>query len=220
MNQRIGTRILLLFLLPAALFLCGAEQAPLSPYAQAVAEIIRFDRKVLVRMKTESGGSIHRMIGYDESGFQIIADGVFVPVPGDRTDSVLKALRKKLLPLGYMAFVVERNETIKTDKIGVLKGRDQYEIVKIMHTNGNEYAISNRDVIEQLKEWEKRAPFDIIGAGNDRVEIEFTKLPKDLKLFAEEVYDFCPDAVDQGPGSAAELARDIKRTKKLFLWWD
>jgi hypothetical protein len=71
-----------------------------------------------------------------------------------------------------------------------------------------------------LKEWEKTSPFDIIGADNDWVEIEFKSLPKDLKSFAEEVYDFSPDAVDQGPGSTTELANEIQQTKRLFLWWD
>jgi hypothetical protein len=119
-----------------------------------------------------------------------------------------------------MAFVAEINAGLKTDKIGVLKGTDQYDILRVMYTNGDDYDISNQDVIERLKEWEKTSPFDIIGADNDWVEIEFKTLPKDLKSFAEEVYDFCPDAVDQGPGSPAELANEIQQTKRLFLWWD
>jgi len=71
-----------------------------------------------------------------------------------------------------------------------------------------------------LKEWEEYSSFDILGADNDWVELEFKSLPRDLKAFAEEVYDFCPDAVDQGPGSVKGLIKDIIRTKRLFLWWD
>jgi hypothetical protein len=205
-----------------SLLLVGASAPPvtLSVYAETVAKIIGFDRQVLVIMKEESGGNIHRLVGYDENDFQIVADGVSVPVPEDKTDDVLTALRRKLAPFKYMAFVIEMNETISTGTIGVLKGTDQYEILRIMHTDGDQYDISNEDVIERLKEWEKTSPLDIIGAGNDWVEVEFRKLPKDLKAFVEEVYDFCPDAVDQGPGTTAELARDIQLTKKLFLWWD
>ncbi len=205
-----------------AAVLLSAASAPvtLSVYAETVAKAIGFDRQVLIMMKEESGGSIHRLVGYNENDFQIVADGVTVPVPEDRTENVLNALRRKLAPLKYMAFVVEMNESINMDSIGVLKGTDQYEILRIMHTDGDQYDISNEDVIERLKDWEKTAVFDIIGAGNDWVEIEFTTLPRDLKAFAEEVYDFCPDAVDQGPGTTAELIRDIQQTKKLFLWWD
>ena len=221
MSIRDGKALLIIVVLPVILFLTAAS-APvtLSPYAEEVAKIIKFDRQVLMVMKTESGGSIHRMIGYDENNFQIIVDGLFVPVSDDRTDTVLASLRKKLAPLKYMPFVIEMNGNIKTDKIGVLKGTDQYDILRVMHTDGEDYDISNEDVIERLKEWEKRAPFAILGADNDWVEIEFKTLPRDLKAFAEEVYDFCPDAVDQGPGSIAELVKEIQETKRLFLWWD
>ncbi len=213
--------LLFLLILPLGLPIMGSSvPVVLSPYAEEVARIIKFDRQVLFMMKQESGGAIHRMIGYDENDFQIIVDGIFVPVPEERTEQVLSVLRKKLAPLKYMAFVIEMNDGIKTDKIGVLKGTDQYEILRIMHTDGDEYDISNSDVIERLKEWEKTSPFNIIGADNDWVEIEFKTLPKDLKSFAEEVYDFCPDAVDQGPGSTPELIREIQQTKRLFLWWD
>ncbi len=209
------------FLVPAVLIMAGAA-APitLSPYAETVAKIIKFDRQILIMVKEESQASIQRLVGYDENNYQIIADGICVPVPEDRTDMVLDTLRNKLIPLKYMVFVVEMNAGIKTDKIGVLKGTDQYEILRIMHTDGDDYDISNQDVIDRLKEWEKISSFDIIGADNDWVEIEFRTLPKDLKAFTEEVYDFCPDAVDQGPGNPAELAKEIQQTKRLFLWWD
>ncbi len=211
----------MLFLTAALLIITGAA-APitLSPYAEEVAKIIKFDRQVLIMVKEESQASIHRLVGYDENNYQIIADGICVPGPEDRTDMVLDTLRNKLTPLKYMAFVVEMNAGIKTDRIGVLKGTDQYEILRIMHTDGDDYDISNQDVIDRLKEWEKICSFDIVGADNDWVEIEFKTLPRDLKAFTEEVYDFCPDAVDQGPGSPAELAREIQQTKRLFLWWD
>jgi hypothetical protein len=209
-----------LVLAAGVLLVAASAPVTLSPYSETVAKIIGFDRQVLIMMKEESGGNIHRLVGYDENDFQIIVDGLSVPVPEDRTEHVLYALRKKLAPLKYMAFVVEMNESINADTIGVLKGTDQYQILRIMHTDGDQYDISNEDVIERLKDWGKSAPLDIIGAGNDWVEIEFRTLPKDLKAFSEEVYDFCPDAVDQGPGTTAELARDIQLTKKLFLWWD
>ena len=220
-NQHGTTLLLLVFLFAAAPLLTGgAAPVTLSPYAETVAKIIKFDRQVLITAKEESGSSIHRLTGYDEKGYQIIADGICVPIPEDRTDMVLASLRKKLTPLKYMAFVVEMNAGIKTNRIGVLKGTDQYEILRIMQTNGDDYDISNQDIIDRLKEWEKSSPFDIIGADNDWVEIEFRTLPKDLKAFTEEVYDFCPDAVDQGPGSTADLAKEIQQTKRLFLWWD
>jgi hypothetical protein len=197
-----------------------AAKVTLSPASEELAKSIKFDRQVLIIAKGESQDHIGRLIGFDEENYQIIAPGIVISVPEDKTDHVLSSLRQKLLPLKYMPFVVEMNEGLKIDKIGIIKGTDQYEILRIMHTDGDEYDISNQDVIDRLKEWEINSPFDIIGADSDWVEIEFKILPKDLTAFAEEVYDFCPDAVDQGPGSTAELAKEIQKTKKLFLWWD
>jgi Domain of unknown function (DUF4253) len=192
----------------------------LSPYAEDIGRTIKFDRQVLVIIKEITHDRIGRLVGFDENGYQIIAPGIVVSVPEDKADNVFAALRRRLQPLHYMAFVVEMNDAIKVYKIGVLKGDDEYEILRIMHTDGNDYDISNQDVIDWLKELEKKVAFNIIGADSDWVEIEFTTLPKDLKTIAEAVYDFCPDAVDQGTGSVDELAKEIRQTKRLLLWWD
>ena len=196
------------------------SQSELSPGTEEIAKLINFDRQVLIIVKTETQEHIQRLIGYDEDDYQIIAPGIAVSVPKDRTDRVFAALRKKLLPLKYMPFIVEMNSGLKMDKIGVIKGTDQYEILRIMHTDGSDPNISNQDVITRLKAWGKIATFDIIGADSDWVEIEFKTLPKDLKAFVEEVKEFSPDAVEQGPGSVAELIKEIKRTNRLFLVWE
>ena len=192
----------------------------LSPYAEEVARIIKFDRQVLVIVKAETQEHIQRLIGYDENDYQIMAPGIVVSVPRDKTDRVLASLRLKLTPLNYMPFIVEMNAALRTDKIGVIKGPDQHEILRIMHTDGDDYDISHQDVIDRLKEWEKCCPFVIIGAGSNWVELEFKTLPRDLRAFVEEVNDFSPDAVEQGPGSIAELIKEIKRTNRLFLIWE
>jgi hypothetical protein len=197
-----------------------SKHVTLSPYAEEVARIINFDRQVLVMVKEATQEHIHRLIGYDENGYQIIAHGIAVPVPEDKAEDIMASLRRKLLPLRYMVFIVEMNAGLKTDTIGILKGTDQYEILRVMQTNGDDYDISNQDIIDRLKEWEKCCAFDIIGAENDWVELEFKTLPKDLDAFAEEVYEFSPDAVDQGWGSVDGLIKEIKKTNRLFLWWD
>ena len=192
----------------------------LSPYAEELARILKFDRHVLIMVKEETHERIQRLIGFDQDGFQIIAPGIAVSVPEEKTDHVLASLRKKLIPLHYMPFVVEMNAGLKIDKIGVIKGTDQYEILRIMQTDGDEYEISNQDVIDRLKEWETISTFEIIGADSDWVEIEFKTLPRDLKAFAEEVYEFSPDSVGDGPGTIDKLIKEIKATKRLFLLWE
>lgn len=192
----------------------------LSPYAEELAKIIKFDRQVLIIVKEMTQEHIRRLIGYDEDDYQIVAAGIAVPVPEGKTEQILAALRKKLMPLHYLPFIVEKNPGLKIDKIGVIKGTDPYEIIRIMHTDDGENDISNQDVIDRLKEWGKISSFDIIGASSDWVEIEFKTLPKDLKSFANEVYDFSPEAVNQGPGTVEKLIKEIKKTNRLILIWE
>ncbi|HSB33052.1 MAG TPA: DUF4253 domain-containing protein [Nitrospirota bacterium] len=192
----------------------------LSTYAEELVKILKFDRQVMILVKEVTSEHIQRLVGYDENDYQIIAPGIAVAVPDDKTDRILAQLRRKLVPLRYLPFVVEMNEGLKRDKIGIIKGTDQYEILRIMHTNGNQFDISNEDLIERLKEWEKVTPFTIIGADGDWVELEFRTPPKDLKAFAEDVYEFSPEAVEQGAGSVEELMKEIRKTNRLFLSWD
>jgi len=192
----------------------------LSPYAEEVARIIKFDRQIMIMVKEETHETIQRLVGYDENNYQIFVPGLAVSVPEDKTDRILASLRQKLIPLKYLPFICEINAGLKTDKIGIIKSIDHYDILRIMNPDGDEYGISNQDIIDHLKEWEWTSAFDIIGADSDWVELEFKTLPLDLRTFAVDVYAFSPDAVDQGAGSIEGLIKEIKRTNRLFLLWE
>ena len=218
----IRDRSLCMALVLVALLLIAAAEplCSLSASEERIASQIGFDKDILLLVKGEARGPVHRLTGYDEEGYQIMANGLTVAVPRSRSEQVLWSLRDKLKPLKYMAFIVEINDTLKIDKIGVIKGTDQYDILRVMHTNGDEDDVSHDEVIEKLKGWGKRCTFDIIGAENDWVEIEFRIMPRDLKDFASDVYDFSPDTVDEGSGSLSALIKEINVTRRLMLWWN
>ena len=218
----IRERSLWMALVLAALLLLAAAEplCSLSASEERIAGQIGFEKDILLLVKGEARGPVHRLTGYDEDGYQIMANGLTVSVPRSRTEQVLLALREKLKTLKYMAFIVEINNTLKIDKIGIIKGTDQYEILRVMHTNGDEDDVSHEEVIEKLKGWGKRCTFDIVGAENDWVELEFRIMPRDLNDFADDVYDFSPDTVDEGAGSIAALIKEMNATRKLMLWWN
>jgi hypothetical protein len=220
--KRALTRALYTVLFTSAILLMAAAspQNGLSPSELHLAAQIGFEADVLLLVKEEAKSPIHRLSGYDEEGYQIMANGIVISVPWSRSDQVLWSLREKLKPRNYMAFQIEINNSLKVDRIGIIKGTDPYEILRIMHTNGDDDDVSHEDVIAKLKQWEKRIRFEIVGAENDWVEIEFRTMPQDLKVFADDVYEFSPDTVDEGTGSLAELIKDISATKSLVLWWD
>ena len=70
------------------------------------------------------------------------------------------------------------------------------------------------------KEWDASYGLVFRGIAFDWVEAEFKKQPEDMLGFAQEVYKFCPDVVDQGTETVPALAAEMKRTNTLYLWWD
>ncbi len=220
--KRVFTRAFYAVLFPGVMLLMAAAgpQNGLSHSELNLASQIGFEADVLLLVKEEARSPLHRLSGYDGDGYQIMADGIAISVPWSRSDQVLWCLREKLKRRNYMAFQIEINNSLKVDRIGIIKGTDQYEILRIMHTNGDDDDVSHEDVIAKLKQWEKRIRFEIVGAENDWVEIEFRTMPQDLKAFAEDVYEFSPNTVDEGTGSLAELVKDISATKRVVLWWD
>ena len=65
------------------------KQILLSPYAEEVARIIKFERQILIIVKEITHDRIGRLIGFDEDGYQIIAPGIVVSVPEDKADNIL-----------------------------------------------------------------------------------------------------------------------------------
>jgi|GEM_PF-732199 len=72
-------------------------------------------------------------------------------------------------------------------------------------TSGPNYDISNADVLKELARWKSFCSFDVLSAQGDRAEIRFNSLPADMDTFAQELYAFCPDLVDQGTGCLHEF---------------
>lgn len=96
---------------------------------------------------------------------------------------------------------------------GVLTGKTNYDkeslvvffladapdaLFWVRGTNGTNYDLDTGDILKTLKEWSERCELSILGAGFDWVELRFETLPASLEEFAEEIYDFCPDTLDQG----------------------
>ena len=153
---------------------------------------------------------------YTEKRAEIV--GVWVESKPEEAEPVALILREKLAPLNYLVFICD----FECKKIAMIHGSDQFDILKVQQTNGDNYDISNEMVISKLKKWNERYPFTIQGADYDWLEANFQVLPEDreLKTLAKEIYKFCPDIVEQGSGSIDELIKEMKDTRKLYLWWD
>ncbi|SIO50570.1 DUF4253 domain-containing protein [Chitinophaga niabensis] len=148
------------------------------------------------------------------------ADGLQFEYAGKDAKEGVYSLKDKLREHGYFIFVCEANFGHSPDKIGVIKSNDQFDILRFMATDGINYDIENADVIEKLQQWHSKYPFEIVGAAQDWVEAKFVGALPDFNAFAQDVYDFCPDIVDQGTETVEALGDEMKNSAALYLWWD
>ncbi|WP_006788345.1 DUF4253 domain-containing protein [Thiorhodospira sibirica] len=89
---------------------------------------------------------------------------------------------------------------------------DRYTLIRHAQTDGINYDLDTQAIIERLQAWEALCEFRVTGAQRDSLHITFDTLPEDLDAFVRELYDFCPDLVDQGTGCMDDLLRMIKET--------
>ena len=132
------------------------------------------------------------------------------------------ALKEMFRNKGYSIFLLENNFNIgnKPDYIGVLKTIDKFTILKQIATDGINYGITNDSLISIIRNFDKKYSLELIGASGDWCEFIVHNEPKSWIQFAKEVYKVCPDVVDQGAGTIQALAEEMKRTKRLYFWWD
>lgn len=119
---------------------------------------------------------------------------------------------------GYQLFVFTDNDY--KFFLGAIKSDDQMDILRWRGTDGINYDHTNQDIINKLEEWNKVNPIIINGVSFDWVMFHFKNPVTNIESFANEVYDFCPDIVDQGAGSIEVLREIIKEENSIYLWWD
>ena len=79
------------------------------------------------------------------------------------------------------------------------------ETLKAKQTNGCNYDVSNEDVIARLQEWDAKYGIETSDINGASVLVRFKTVPDDTKPMAAEIYEFCPDTVDQHFGCFVEL---------------
>jgi ankyrin repeat protein len=106
------------------------------------------------------------------------------------------------------------------ERLAVLPTRDKYKVIAYMGTNGANCGVGTEEVIRWLRQLEARQPFVLTGIGGDFLAGRFLAPVKKPKELAEQMYEFCPDIVDQGCGSVSELANHLRTKRTLYFWWD
>lgn len=88
----------------------------------------------------------------------------------------------------------------------------KFDTIKENGTGGPNYDVSTEDVIKKLKQWDSQYGIEISEVSHDQVLVKFSSLPENLESFAKEVYDFCPDVIDQHFGCMDEMVEMMEET--------
>lgn len=144
-------------------------------------------------------------------------------VPPEQSEALLAKIRTGLGP-GLVAFIGTQNsladDASEDVELVIGPGSTQFDILRIAASDAVNYGKQTEDLVKVLQRWDEAYGIDIFQAATDTVQLRLRHLPPDIGKFAAEVYEFCPDIVDQGFGSVAKLAEHVSKSRTVYLWWD
>jgi hypothetical protein len=97
---------------------------------------------------------------------------------------------------------------------------DPYQLMEYAETNGLNHDIEPKHIIEKYKKWDKEFGIVPFGIGFDYCECQIKNTNIDYQKLAQEVYEFCPDVVEQGTQTIEVLEKELRSTGTIYLWWD
>lgn len=182
----------------------GAEEREL-------AERLKLDVSVLEEIKRLTQGPLEALDAFEElDESDASAWSALRSENRSSKEDILPRLRK-LLPSTHVAFYSKSSAEDCHEEIAVLARSNPLDIPIFM---GTDQTVSG--VRQTLGNWMKRHPFDILGAGEDWLEIKFHKTPQPLAPFCRELYNFCPEEI----ADENEYAAALKKSNRLSFWWD
>ena len=208
---------LLLSLLSSAMPAVG--DTPLTAAESKIAKEIGFDASLLAGIKAK-GETFERLIGQTYEDEAVPSEGMVLLTRPGKGRSRLDRLREALRGTGYYAWFNEDLFGSGPDKIAVMRGSDDLRYLATVYVSAPNFSITHEQVVERYLQWRDRLGLQLIGGNQDWLSARITKPPEDWAAFAGEVYEFCPDVVDQGTLTVGKLATEMKAHNELFLWWD
>lgn len=149
-----------------------------------------------------------------------IRGGYSFTVSREQADRLLEQYFQEARDSGFLLFRATISVADGDHRLVLLPTSDNYIAVRGMQTSAANHDLSPTDIIRWLQALEKRQPFLLNGIGRDFLEGWFTSKPTNADELAKDIYEFCPDVVDQGTETVKRLAAELRKTKRLFLWWD
>ncbi|WP_462428027.1 DUF4253 domain-containing protein, partial [Fusobacterium varium] len=186
------------------ILLCSCiKKNNLSNSEEKILNEIVFDKELVIEVKSLIKSDFKQLPAIDQETGDIKKDKYYNGIYFEKYNDNYIKIKEKLEKNNYRVFLFETNYPEK--HVAIIKGRDKFDILKYRRTDGINYGLGTEDIIDKISEWDKKYEIDIIGCSRDWVLIKLNKLPQNLDEFSKEVYEFCPDIVDQGVGSLENL---------------
>lgn len=160
--------------------------------------------------------------GFTDKNDSLISKAISFNVGADTAIWVIESFGEEFYKKGYLIFRTKSNFGFgnKPDEVTILKTANQFDALSLVGTNAYNYDKDEEWVYNYAMKINKRFPYRIIGAEFDAFEARFISPPTDWLAFAQEIYEECPDIVDQGSGTVKELAKEMSESNGFVLWWD
>ncbi len=149
-----------------------------------------------------------------------IAGGYSFAVPRAVAEKLITEHHSRLREKGAYFFRYHRDHRDITDKLGLLPTRKWEDLIRAFQTNGANYDLMPIDIARWLEKFSAQQPVVITGVSGDWLEGRITGKITNARKLAKQMYEFCPDIVDQGIGSVKDLARALEKDGYFFFWWD
>ena len=83
---------------------------------------------------------------------------------------------------------------------------EKYQPLRDAGTNGANYDLDANQIIARLQTWDAKYGVTLSDVTHDAVTVTFNAIPvDDVASLAAEIYEFCPDTIDQHFGCFAEM---------------
>ena len=203
----------------SSLFGCG-QKSLLTNEERNACTTISFDEKIAESIKQATNAPIELIPEISEYGEVLTTkdNGLCSVIDEQKGYEFILGEKENFRTSGYLLFLFEDDNSKKY--LGTIKGTDDLDIIRWRQTNGINYDYENKDIVDKLQTWREQTNFIVIGASMDWLQLHFKTMPNDINSFAEDVYEFCPDAIDQGAGDMETLIKEIERMNGVYLWWD
>lgn len=222
-------KVILLILIGILLVNCSSGQSNFSQEEIDILNSIGFEVNIFKGLKSSTQCKI---VQYETSDRGYLVEngelkktglekqnGFSFDYPNKDVYTLILEQSNKLKKHGFLIFQSEIGYNEKESVVTVIESKDQFDILRIVKTDGVNFDIMNEDIIKKFKEWDSKYGIEIYGADYAQVDI-WIKNPKDIESLSKEIYEFCPDIIDQGLGDIIVLEKMIREGYIINFWWD